>query len=198
MRAPRPGRIAPTPKVEEPVTAAFPRTHGIDSAGGAPLPHPRWPLQVQADRDRGNHTSNDNLLRRIRGPWQHQGYYIPPANNWVNWTENAPVRPELRMWNMTVNPEQGASRSRALFDPRDPANGLHTMTPPAVVPTNGRYGSGNPLMVRGRADRLQPSQYSGQSYSSTTQLQRYTGAASYQRTRPNRWASGGGAPGRRQ
>ena len=190
MRTPRPGRIAPTPYVQEPVTSLNPRAHAIDSAGGTPLTHPRWPLQVQADRDRGNHTSNDTLLRRIRGPWMHSEYYIPPANNWVNWTENAPVRPELRMWNITVNPEQGASRSRALFDPADPANGLHTMTVPYVVPTNGRYVSGNPLMVRGRADRLQPSQYSGQSYSSTTQVQRFTSATPAQLTRPNRWSSG--------
>jgi len=111
----------------------------------------------------------DTQIVRDRGPYYQQPVYVPPANNWLSWTAAGPTRPELHMrcgsWRNMV----GNSASR--YPVTDsPSTGMHTMGPAGVARTVQRYVT-TPQMTAARVDRLRPGQYSGQSYSQTTQVQ---------------------------
>ncbi len=157
------------------------RSVRIDSSGGTPAPmRPRTlsnGIVDQIERFPGN--QNDILICRDRGPVWHREYIATGRDSGlVDWTAAGPVRPELHTMQATLRLMQGNSASRNL-DPtpvtlgtQDQGHGLHT-TPISsqLMGTSQRYASGNPQMKRPRSNRLQPGQYSGQSYSETTQIQ---------------------------
>lgn len=111
----------------------------------------------------------DTEIIRDRGPFYQRALYIPPANNWVSWTAAGPTRPELHMRCTSLRNMVGNSASRyPVVD--SPSTGMHTMGPSGVARTVNRYVT-TPQMTAARYDRLRPGQYSGQTYSQTTQVQ---------------------------
>jgi hypothetical protein len=110
----------------------------------------------------------DGLILRDRMPWFRQSRYVPPPVTWVNWTAAGPVRPELHMRQTSYRRERGTSMSRFPVMPGSPTGGMHTSMPgPGVTRSVARYVQ-TPQMRAARTDRLQASQYSGQTYSQTT------------------------------
>lgn len=141
-----------------------------ESAGGYDTTSPRTlapGLDTELTRYPG--TSFDSQIVRDRGPFYARPRYVPPPVTWISWTAAGPCRPELGMRNTTWRNLVGNSRSRyPVVD--SPTTGMHTMITPGVARTVPRYVS-TPQMRGARINRLLPGQYSGQTYSQTTQLQ---------------------------
>lgn len=142
----------------------------LEAGGGYPRHVPRTlAIGLEDERPRYPGTVNDTLIMRDRGPFYMLPRYTPPANNWVNWTEAGPTRPELHMRNATLRTMVGNTASR--YPVTDsPSTGMHTMTPAGVSRTVQRYVT-TPQMVAARQFRLSPGNYAGQTYSQTTQVQ---------------------------
>jgi hypothetical protein len=85
-----------------------------------------------------------------------ESYYLPAANNWVNWTAAGPIRRIIKEMNFTYRPIVGAPRWK----------GLHTN-----IPIQPRDQAGRARMKARRQNRLTVQRYRGQTYSQTTQLQ---------------------------
>lgn len=142
----------------------------LESAGGIDTAVPRT-LAPGIDNTlcRYPGTQFDGQIVRDRGPYYQQAMYLPPANNWVSWTAAGPPRPELHVRQATLREMVGNTRSRFPVI-NSPSTGMHTQIPSGVSRTAPRYVETR-QMVPGRYDRLRPSQYTGQTYSQTTQIQ---------------------------
>lgn len=131
--------------------------------GGVDTANPRTLAPgMESELSRYPGASNDSETVRARGPWMHKGHVMPAGQSWKSWSADGPARPELHMENETWRTESGSSRSRF--------PGLHTNVPNATSRTLPRYVD-TPQMRPARQDRLRPGQYSGQTYSQTTQIQ---------------------------
>lgn len=141
-----------------------------ESAGGYDQTSPRT-LAVGLDDERTRYpgTVFDGLIQRDRGPFYMSPRYIPPPVTWISWTAAGPTRPELHMRNASLREMVGNTRSRFPVT-NSPTTGMHTMGPAGVARTVDRYVT-TPQMTGARIDRLAPGQYSGQTYSQTTQVQ---------------------------
>lgn len=142
----------------------------MESAGGYDTTSPRT-LAPGIDNTMARYPGDvfDTQIIRDRGPYYQQAMYLPPANNWVNWTAAGPPRPELHVRQATLREMQGNTRSRYPVT-NSPSTGMHTEVPAGVARTVPRFVQ-TPQMVPGRYDRLRPGQYAGQTYSQTTQIQ---------------------------
>lgn len=117
-------------------------------------------------------TANDTTIQRDKGPWLPTDNLLGAASGWVDWTAAGPPRPELHQRNVTLRIMQGTSRTRALQNPLDRWQGLHSMPVPGAVGPHQRFiNPENPRMRKPRQDRLLSGQYTGQSYSATTRIQ---------------------------
>jgi hypothetical protein len=124
------------------------------------------------DRARYSPETNDSLIRRDYTPWYPRATVVPAGTGRASWWAAGPARPELAQRNVTVNPRQGNSRSRAMQNPLAPGTGLHTEPQHAAIGTIARYvNPDNPRMSTARQNRLLPARYTGQSYSQTTLTQ---------------------------
>lgn len=145
-----------------------------DSRGGAAPSLIRRTLAPGMDNElaRYSGTANDTTIQRDKGPWLPVDNFRGAATGWVDWTAAGPPRPELHQRNVTMRIMQGNSRSRALQNPLDPTQGLHSFPAPGAQGPYQRFiNPDNPRMRKPRNDRLANSQYSGQSYSATTRTQ---------------------------
>lgn len=100
--------------------------------------------------------TNAILIRRARGGYYRESYYLSPANNWVNWTAAGPIRRIIKEWNFTYRPVVAAPRWQ----------GLHTN-----IPIQPRDQAGRARMQARRQNRLTVQRFRGQTYSQTTKLQ---------------------------
>lgn len=145
-------------------------TRRLVSSGGYDVAVPRTlapGIEDQLARYPG--TVYDGRIVRDRGPYYQVPYYMPPAQNWVNWTAAGPPRPELHMRNASWRNWVGNSHSR--YPTVDtPTGGMHTMYPTGAERTAGRYVQ-TPQMRGARINRLSPARYRNQTYSQTTRLQ---------------------------
>jgi hypothetical protein len=117
-------------------------------------------------------TVNDTTIQRDKGPWAPVDNLRGAASGWYDWTAAGPPRPEIHQRNVTMRIMQGNSRARALQNPRDPWQGLHSMPVPGAVGPYQRFlNPANPRMRKVRVDRISNGQYVGQSYSATTRTQ---------------------------
>jgi hypothetical protein len=139
------------------------------SGGGVDVAVPRT-LAPGLDNQMARYPFNEGTRTvRDRGPFFSAPRFIPPPNNWVDWTGAGPARPELHVRQATWRPEVGSSRGR--FPVVDsPTGGMHTMGPSAVARSYPRYVE-TPQMRGARINRLSPGGYSGQTYSQTTRIQ---------------------------
>lgn len=155
-----------------PMRRVDPNARLDSSQGGAVADLPRQTLGGQAaaiaDDPRYIGDVNDSQIRRDRTPWFPTKAVSGVGTGTVNWSENAPYRPELHMRDVTIRRMAGTDQTRAFANPVDPSVGLHTN--PKVRPSGNleRYGAGGAVMKNGRNDRLSPARYNGQSYSQTT------------------------------
>jgi hypothetical protein len=141
------------------------------ASGGVDRASPRTLAHGLVDNNtRDPETRNDVPIRRARMPFFRVARVIPPGDSFVNWTAAGPARPELHMRNASLRTMVGNTASRYPVVPGTPTSGMHTMTPPGVARTMGRYAT-TPQIVPGRFNRLSPGQNSGQTYSQTTRLQ---------------------------
>lgn len=142
----------------------------LESGGGYEFPDPKTlAVGIEDERARYPGTVYDDEILRDRGPFFQRPRFIPPADNWVSWTKAGPARPELHMRNATLRDMVGNSASRyPVVD--TPSTGMHTMGPAGVARTFPRFQQ-TPQMTGTRQFRLLPGQYSGQTYSQTTQVQ---------------------------
>lgn len=148
-----------------------------DDGGRPPLPCPRTYVNGMVDQvDRFPGNANDSGIIRDRAPVYHVEYLSSGRDSGlVNWTAAGPVRRELHTRQATLRMMQGNTMSRNLdpqptgLGPQLQGHGMHS-TPPSSFGTPGRYQATS-QMTRPRTNRLQPGQYSGQSYSETTRLQ---------------------------
>lgn len=147
----------------------------IRDARGGPAPSLiRRTLAPGMDNDLARYpgTVFDTTIQRDKGPWLPVDNLRGAASGWYDWTAAGPPRPELHQRNVTLRIMQGNSRTRALQNPLDPNQGLHSMPVPSAVGAHQRFiNPANPRMRKPRVDRLANSQYSGQSYSATTRTQ---------------------------
>jgi hypothetical protein len=140
--------------------------------GGAVAPNPRFTAGEQAaaiaDDPRYYGATNDTTIRRDRTAWYPHKCRSGVGTAEVDWTMDAPHRPELHMRNVTVRVMAGTSQTRAFANPLDPSVGLHSN--PKARPSGNieRYKAGAQAMRPGRTDRLSSARYTGQSYSQTT------------------------------
>jgi hypothetical protein len=142
----------------------------LEAAGGVDVASPRT-LAPGIDNElmRYPGTVFDGRITRDRGPYYQHPTYVPPANNWVNWTAAGPPRPELHVRNATLRTMVGNTESR--YPVTDSfSTGRHTMVEPGVSRTVQRYVH-TPQMTGARINRLRPGQYAGQTYSQATQIQ---------------------------
>jgi hypothetical protein len=141
-----------------------------ESSGGIAVADPRTlAVGIEDERERFPATVFDGGIVRDRGPYVQKDRAMAAGDNWVNWSTGGPVRPSIHERNVTFRTMVGNSASR--FPQVDtPTGGMHTMTAGAVSRTVPRYVT-TPQMVGARIGRLQPGQYSGQTYSQTTRLQ---------------------------
>lgn len=143
-----------------------------NAAGGVPVERPGRSLGGQAaawmDDPRYYGATQDGQIRRDRTPWYPTKARSGVGTAEVDWTMAGPARPELHMRNVTVRIMAGTSRTRALANPIDPRQGLHSAG--IVKPSGnlGRLSEGRPGMQHGRTDRLSSARYRGQSWSQTT------------------------------
>jgi len=100
--------------------------------------------------------TNAVLIRRARGGYYRESYYLPAANNWLNWTAAGPIRRIIKEWNFTYRPVVAAPRWK----------GLHTN-----IPFQPRDQAGRARMQARRQNRLTVQRFRGQTYSQTTKLQ---------------------------
>lgn len=149
-----------------------------DSSGGRPaLPRARTYINGMVDQvDRFPGNANDCLIARDRAPVYHTEYLSTGRDSGlVNWTAAGPVRRELHTRQATLRTMQGNTMTRNLdptptgLGPQLQGHGMHS-TPPSSFGTPGRYQE-TTQMRRPRTNRLQPGQFSGQSFSETTRLQ---------------------------
>lgn len=140
------------------------------SAGGVAVARPRTlAVGMEDSQERVPAGVFDTQIIRDRGPFYSRDRAMAAGDNWVNWSTAGPVRPSVWQRNVSLRTMVGNSASRYPFV-NTPTGGMHTMTAGAVSRTLPRYQQ-TPQMVGARVDRLQPGQYSGQTYSQTTQLQ---------------------------
>lgn len=143
-----------------------------NSAGGRPVERPGRSVGNQAaawmDDPRFYGATQDTTIRRDRTPWYPNKARSGVGTVAVDWTMAGPARPELHMRNVTVRIMAGNSRTRALANPQDPRQGLHSA---GIVKPSGNLGrirAGGQQIRPGRTDRLSAARYRGQSYSQTT------------------------------
>ncbi len=164
-----------------------PNARADSSQGGAVADQQRFTAGAQAaaiaDDPRYKGNVNDSQIRRDRTPWFPDKAVSGVGTGTVNWSDNAPYRPELHMRDVTVRRMAGTSQTRAFANPLDPSVGLHTN--PKVRPAGNllRFVAGGSAMKQGRNDRLSPARYSGQSYSQTTLEQGATTRSTRRRVR---------------
>jgi len=142
----------------------------LESGGGYDQTSPRT-LAVGLETELARYPGDafDQRIVRDRGPYYQHARFIPPPVTWISWTEAGPRRPELHMRCASLRTMVGNSESRyPVID--SPTSGMHTMGPSGVARTVQRYVT-TPQMVGARQFRLSPGQYSGQTYSQTTQIQ---------------------------
>jgi len=159
----------------------------LDSVGGAVRPpgagHAIIPGLVDGrPRDLGAY-ANDQLIQRDRTPVYDADSYHQ-AGALTDWTASGPIRRSLWMRQHTWRRQAGTDNTRAL-DPRpvvsygsqdgthgSPPHGMHSNPVRGQVLTFRTFSSPDRAqMVSGRFNRLSDSQYVGQSYSQTTQVQ---------------------------
>jgi hypothetical protein len=149
-----------------------------DNGGRPALPRPRTIMNGMIDEvDRFPGNANDELICRDRQAVYHVEYLSSGTDSgFVNWSAAGPIRQELHTRNASLRTMVGNTNSRN-FDPvptglgpQIQGHGMHSTPPAGVAQTLGRYGE-TQQMRRPRSNRLQPGQYTGQSYSETTRLQ---------------------------
>lgn len=175
-----------TPRPVTPESADGSLYRHADESGGPTPPHsarfiPRWSDPVTLTREQAN--ANELSIQHERTPWYDRDYITSNHDSLVNWTDCGPIRPALHMRQVTINRQVGTSATRN-FDPnpvhtwgmQDQGHGMHTNPeqPKSAVLKNFRQRQ---QQTAARVDRLSPSTYSGQSYSSTTAVQGSTGAS---------------------
>lgn len=152
----------------------YPQTPGRrnNAPGGTILQRPGrstgGQLAATQDDPRYYGATQDDQIRRDRTPWYPTKARSGVGTGTVDWTMAGPARPELHMRNVTVRIMAGTSRTRALANPQDPRQGLHSAGIEMPRGNLGRISAGARTMKHGRTDRLSPARYRGQTWSQTT------------------------------
>lgn len=132
-------------------------TGGIAVARAGRTGRPQDVMMLKLDRNPS--IANDTRITRTRIPIFRRGYYIPPAQAWMNWTESGPTRDIITFrFSRNIRPIVGGS-NQDLY-------GMHTNPERTITdPLKGK-----PRMRPGRQNRLTVQKYRGQSFSQTTNL----------------------------
>lgn len=178
---PRPPYPAPWPGRRD-VPQVYTQVDDNSSGGRAALPRPRTISNGVVDEiDRFPGNLNDGQIFRDRQAVYHVEYISSGRDSGlVNWTAAGPARREIHTRQATLRVMQGNTNSRNYdpvptgLGPQTQGHGMHSTPPGGVAHTSGRYGATH-QMTRPRTNRIQPGQYTGQSYSETTRLQQAGG-----------------------